>query len=168
MDKIKKTKWEGTGMKKLKKGFTLIELMIVVAIIAILAAVAAPKMADQLKKAKDAKALAVLGATRSASSLLYADRGDYTYYMADLYDYLDSGAQRVFATTASGTTLNATLNVGGVRANTTSDIGSDTTIEITLRTTTGAAVAGISYGEGEVYLGDGTKADTKKKNWSEY
>ena len=60
-------------MKKLEKGFTLIELMIVVAIIAILAAVAAPKFGVQIKKAKDAKGLAVVGVLRSASTVQFAD-----------------------------------------------------------------------------------------------
>jgi prepilin-type N-terminal cleavage/methylation domain-containing protein len=56
-----------------KAGFTLIELMIVVAIIGILAAIAIPKFADLIRKSNEGATKGNLGAVRSALSIYYGD-----------------------------------------------------------------------------------------------
>ena len=60
-------------MTKLRKGFTLIELMIVVAIIGILAAIAIPKFADLINKAKEGSTKGALSSVRSAVQVYYGD-----------------------------------------------------------------------------------------------
>ena len=58
-------------MKNLQKGFTLIELMIVVAIIGILAAVALPAYQDYTVKAKISEAASMSAAARTAAGVLF-------------------------------------------------------------------------------------------------
>ena len=60
------------------RGFTLIELMIVVAIIGILAAIAIPKFAELIRKSGEGSSKGNLGALRSALSIYYGDmEGQY-------------------------------------------------------------------------------------------
>lgn len=54
-------------------GFTLIELMLVVAIINLLAAIAIPKFAGLIVKSKEAAVKGKLGSLRSAMAIYYAD-----------------------------------------------------------------------------------------------
>ncbi len=61
------------------RGFTLIEVMIVVAIIAILAAIAMPRFAGLLNKSKEGSTREGLGAVRSTLHIYFGDNMIYPY-----------------------------------------------------------------------------------------
>ncbi len=65
-------------MKRLQQGFTLIELMIVVAIIGILAAVALPAYQDYTVRAKMSEVILALSACRTSITEVYQSGGANT------------------------------------------------------------------------------------------
>lgn len=65
-------------VKKTQAGFTLIELMIVVAIIGILAAVAIPAYSDYTAKAKASNALSAVGPIKTAVAMCAQEAGEAT------------------------------------------------------------------------------------------
>jgi type IV pilus assembly protein PilA len=70
-------------MKKNQKGFTLVELMIVVAIIGILAAIAIPKFANMLEKSREGATKGNLSSINSGISLYVSDNQGTTPFSLD-------------------------------------------------------------------------------------
>lgn len=106
-------------MKKIKKlnnqGFTLVEIMIVVAIIALLAAIAIPNLISAKRTANEAAAKATVRTiATSAETFATANDGSYPAAETDLTTgnpaYL---SESICGTTKSGYVFACTLAVGG-------------------------------------------------------
>lgn len=104
-------------MKKLfgKKGFTLIEIVIVIVLLAILAAVAYPKYLDLRDDAHKSADQAIIGSWRAGVHIYFAKHGKFPDSQALLEGCLDGGKPANWSITwNAGTPPTATITCNGL------------------------------------------------------
>ena len=134
------------GMKRNTKGFTLIELMIVVAIIGILAAIALPAYKDYTTKAKFSEVVVGTSAIKTQVEICAQDLGSVTGC---------TGGQ-------SGNGWSIPADVTTAQGNIAKMVTKDGVITGTAVGATGAAVNGL---EGQTYILSPTLQTTGKVTW---
>jgi len=105
-------------MKQLQKGFTLIELMIVVAIIGILAAVAIPAYQDYIGRAQASEPITLLGGGKTPLAEYISDKGVLPTAITDVMSTTSGKYTQSLVLTGDATliTLTATMPATGVNA----------------------------------------------------
>ena len=106
-------------MKKMQKGFTLIELMIVVAIIAILAAIAIPAYQDYLVRSQVSEGSVLADGAKTAMAEFYSSTGHFPLNNASagLATAASIKGQYVSSVDVSTTVGKITAAFGGAKAN---------------------------------------------------
>jgi type IV pilus assembly protein PilA len=129
---------ESFTMKKVQQGFTLIELMIVVAIIGILAAIAIPAYQDYTIRGQVSEGLSLAAGAKTAVSEFYTNSGGYP---GDNDEAGIAGSLSITGNYVSEVEVAnglITVSYGGPKANT--KIGTTSTLLLSPTTTAGSIV----------------------------
>ena len=119
--------------KRAQQGFTLIELMIVVAIIGILAAIALPAYQDYIKKARFSEVLSISDGYKTTVALCQNELGTLTG--------CDAGSNGIAAAPAATTSLlSLTVASGVITATAQANAGSYTSVLSPVLNTAGSAL----------------------------
>lgn len=113
-------------MKKFgsKSGFTLVELIVVIAILGILAGIAVPAYSGYIKKANEATDYTQLDAIKTAAVFAYADKHAQKSDYADVTKIVVTAAKDAVGE-ASATPASITVYTGENGANQVNDVGKD-------------------------------------------
>jgi type IV pilus assembly protein PilA len=145
-------------MKQLQKGFTLIELMIVVAIIGILAAVALPAYQDYTVRAKMSEVILAMSACRTSITEVYQTGG--TPPSANGWG-CEAGVTSKYVTSIS---TDANGAVTAVIQNISSDVNTSTVTLIPMNSSGTAASSSSDMGKGlSAWSCGGTGTTVNKK-----
>ena len=100
-------------MKRLRQGFSLLEVMIVVVIIGILATLAYPSLEGYLQRSKQTETKVGLSAVYTAQKIYFAINQTYADSLSNLDVHLETGGSSRYSITLTGSSSSFTATAKG-------------------------------------------------------